>query len=323
MTTARRALLIGIDTYENLADEYQLHGCVADADAMEVLLQRHEDGSPNYDSIKMTSANARITRAEVRRASQELFNARDHDVLLYFSGHGMISDAGGVIVTQDSESYDEGITMDEMVTLASKSSAREVVMIFDCCYSGQLGQSALLQTSGVFANALLRENTTILAAAREFAQETAGHGVYTSLLLEALSGGAADLLGNVSAPSIHLYTDRSFGGWDQRPVYKSHSSSITPIRKCRPLVDPALLRQLPTHFASPDLEIQLSPAHEYDQTPITPEQFLGQLLKKFRDAGLVMCPSGEDLYWVSQHNGTVALTPLGRHFRNLASRKRI
>lgn len=323
MTGARRALLIGIDAYDNLADEYQLHGCVADADAMELLLQRHEDGSPNYDTLKMTTANARITRADVRRASQDLFKASDHDVLLYFSGHGMISDAGGVIVTQDSESYDEGITMDEMVALASKSLAQEVVMIFDCCYSGHLGQPALMQTSGTFANALLRENTTILAAAREFAQETAGHGIYTSLLLEALRGGAADLLGNVAAPSIHLYTDRSFGGWDQRPVYKSHSSAITPIRKCKPLVDPALLRQLPTYFASPDSEIQLSPAHEYDQIAVTPEQLLGQLLKKFRDAGLVVCPSGEDLYWVSHHNGTVALTQLGRHYWNLARRKRI
>ena len=43
---ARRALLVGINTYDHVSS---LHGCVNDVHAMRELLQRNDDGSPNYD----------------------------------------------------------------------------------------------------------------------------------------------------------------------------------------------------------------------------------------------------------------------------------
>ena len=54
---------------------------------------------------------------------------------------------------------------------------------------------------------------TILAACGkdEYAGENAGHGVFTDLLVEALYGGAMNLLGEVSPGSIYSYVDQSLG----------------------------------------------------------------------------------------------------------------
>lgn len=52
------------------------------------------------------------------------------------------------------------------------------------------------------------------------------------LLVEALYGGAMNLLGEVSPGSIYSYIDRSLGAWDeQRPLFKANISSFVSLRK--------------------------------------------------------------------------------------------
>src|SRR5687768_7422674 len=97
---ARKALLVGIDTYDALPP---LSACAADAAAMLELLGRHEDGEPNYDCKLVTSATVpreQLTRQSIRALLEELF-AADDEVLLYFSGHGVPTIAGGVLCTAD------------------------------------------------------------------------------------------------------------------------------------------------------------------------------------------------------------------------------
>src|SRR3954454_18224723 len=97
---SRRALIIGINTYEN---GHHLNACVADAQAMERVLSRHKDGAKNYDCIlfpDQTNNGLPTTRPRVRAALNELFNF-DGDVLLYFSGHGFLSKTGGLLCTTD------------------------------------------------------------------------------------------------------------------------------------------------------------------------------------------------------------------------------
>jgi len=45
---ARRALIVGIDTY---GGENNLNSCVADAKAMADALSRHKDGEKNFDCV--------------------------------------------------------------------------------------------------------------------------------------------------------------------------------------------------------------------------------------------------------------------------------
>jgi hypothetical protein len=318
----KRALLVGIDNYDHMSP---LTGCVADAHAMRKLLERHEDGRPNYECRVLTSADGPpVTRQYLRAKWHELFDNFDGHVLFHFSGHGAPTKAGGLIVTQEGAHGDPGLSMDELVALASSSKARTLLLIIDCCYSGGTGDPSLLQVSnGGQGQTLLREGLTILAASRstEVAREMAGQGVFTQLILGALCGGAADVRGRVSAASIYAYVEQALGSWDQRPMYKSYADRLPPVRFCKPSVPDALLRELPKLFATETSSFHLGPSYETTHPTARPSHIA--LFKKFktlRNAHLLTTQSGKDLYFIALESGWVKLTPLGQFYWNLATK---
>src|SRR5689334_21413106 len=98
----RKALIVGIDEYP----QAPLAGCVNDANAVSALLEMHHDGSPNFSVRLLTAPTATMTRALLKEAVADLFQAVDCDVaLFYFSGHGTENDLGGFLVTPDAARY--------------------------------------------------------------------------------------------------------------------------------------------------------------------------------------------------------------------------
>jgi len=322
---AKRALLIGIDKYDNVTS---LTGCVADATAMSKLLQRNEDGSPNFECRTFTSPGPRvISRAFLREQWGQLFESFTEDILFYFSGHGTPTQVGGYLVTQEATNGDPGLAMNDLLTLANSSRAREVLLILDCCFSGSLGNPPNLQTGQSIENqAQLREGVTILAASRptQVAKEAAGHGVFTQLVLGALDGGAADVRGHVSAASIYAYVEQALGAWDQRPLYKSHANRLSPVRRCRPSVEDTLLRELPTLFTTPDTPHRMDPSYEHTHPSANPANVaIFDKFKFLRNARLLRTVAGDDLYYAAIHSNPVELTPLGKFYWLLAKERRI
>lgn len=315
---SRFGLLVGIDHYQNMTP---LSGCVADAQAMSRLLQTHESGTPNYDCRLLTSAGgAPVTRKLLRAQWQKLFESPGADILFYFSGHG--SKSGGFLITQEGEKGDPGLPMDELLAFANKSKARSVLLILDCCYSGTVGNAAHFDEN----HAQLREGVTILAASRstEQAFERDGHGVFTKLVLGALSGGAADIQGKVSAASVYAYVEQALGWWEQRPMYKSHADSLPPIRRCKPAVPDSLLRELPKLFLKADSPLRLDPTFEWTEKAAKPENVkVFNKLKVLRGARLLVTKGREDLYYVALKSGWVKLSLLGQFYWDLARRGRI
>jgi hypothetical protein len=224
--------------------------------------------------------------------------------------------------------------MEELVNLARQSDASDVLFILDCCHSGDIANPAVLQTSrGDDPLSILRENMTVIAASRssEESVEAGGHGLFTAAVLDALDGGAADHMGWVTAPSIYAYVERRFGAWDQRPVYKSHATGLTVVRRCAPLIDRLKLRELVTLFPTEHYEYPLDPDYEPEDEhgnvhePVNEEKVgVAQLFKDYRDAGLLK-PSmpGEQLYWTARRSHTVRLTPRGREYWRLVANNRI
>lgn len=318
---ARRALLVGIDHYKDLSP---LAGCVADATAMQDFLDVHEDGSPNYDCRLLVSSQTHVTRTVLRASWNELFDHFEGDALFFFSGHGSLTRVGGFLATYEWERNDPGLPMDELLTLANQSKARSVLLILDCCHSGCLGNPAILQ--GVESQAHLREGVTILAASRpsEPSLENDGHGVFTNLVLGALSGGAADVRGRVSAASIYAYAEQALGPWDQRPLYKSHADRLSPVRLCEPSVPDSLLRELPKLFKKADSLFRMDPSHERTHPSAKPQHVeVFDKLKVLRNARLLVTEEKKDLYFVALGSGWVKLSPLGRSYWNLAKSKRL
>ncbi len=319
----RRALLVGINKYDVF---HNLSTCVADATAMQTLLERNADGGPNYSCRLMVYGRGKnqekVTMPKLRDACHELFNYTG-DVLLYFSGHGALTNVGGYLATSEAEPDNWGIPMQEILDLSNSSRARDVLIILDCCHAGAAGNSLFDRGTPL---AVVRENMTIIAASRasESAVESDKYSLFTASILDALDGGAADHMGWVTAQAIYAYVERGFGGWVQRPVYKSHASELTVVRRCAPLIEVVKLRELVKLFPTVDhkfrLDPQYDPADEHGNMhkPISKKKIeLGLLFKEFRNVGLLKSTNGEQFYWVARHSGTLELTLRGREYWRL------
>lgn len=330
----RRALLVGIDNYDNVT---KLKGCVNDVRAMQALLERHEDKSPNYEcQILVTDDTQQVTRRVLKEKWNQLFENFTGDILFYFSGHGTPTSVGGYLVTQEGDLIEPGLAMNDLILLANKSKARSVLLILDCCYSGDIGNIANMQSGGSIENqALLREGLTILAASRstQTAALVRGGSVFTNLMLEALKGGASDVRGRVSAAAIYGYVEQALGAFDQRPIYKSHANNLPPVRKCKPSVSDDLLRELPYIFPKSDSTYKMDPSFEFTNTEDNPK-FIPpsadpkkvELFNKFkvlRNAGLLVTCSGRDMFFAAMDSEAVKITPLGQFYWQLAKAGRI
>jgi len=330
----RRALVVGIDKYLNVPS---LAGCENDARAVAKLLESNEDTTPNYDIgvvVASRSADTTISRADLREHLQTLF-APDYrgDVLLYYSGHGALTAIGGCIATSDAVKNDLGIPMTEVLQLACQSGAREIFIILDCCHSGDLGTIPLLAAVGqINPLSVLRENMTIVAASKatQVAVEAGGHGLFTSALIDALEGGAADHMGWVSAPAIYGYVERRFGEFDQRPVYRSHATEIGIVRQCAPLIERLKLNEMVRLFPSETYKYHLDPEYEPEDEhgnlhePANQEKIrISRLFKDFRDTGLLRTSTGEQLFWAARKSQTVELTIRGQEYWRLVRGRRI
>lgn len=318
----KRALLIGLNNYE----KHPLHGCVNDATELGQVLAQNDDNSPNFGCRYLVSQNNNtIPKGTVKAEISNLFKDEADICLLFFAGHGMLTETGGILVTEDASSFDEGLLMSEVLSLANRSKAKEVVVILDCCHSGSFGNTT--EIPGASDTSTLRKGVAILTACNpeQTSVETRSGGIFTSLIIDALKGGASDVLGKVSIASAYSYVDEVLGAWDQRPLFKLHASRLIPLRECTPQIAKDTLRKLPKYFQQPDSEYQLNPSYEPTSNfqPNNPEnERIFQELQKMRAVRLVEPVGEEHMYYAAMHSKACRLTPLGKFYRTLAAEGR-
>jgi hypothetical protein len=325
----RKALVVGVNYYEHSA---ALQGCVDDAHALKPLLERHGDGSVNFDVKLLTGTGPTdiVARAELKDAIAELFSGDPEIALFYFAGHGHIEATGGYVLASDAKRGDDGLSLSEIQTLANQSRATNRIIVLDSCHSGIAG---VLPSAG--QQAILSEGLTILSAstAEQYALETDDGGLFTSLLVDALSGAACNLVGDISPGSIYAHVDQSLGSWDQRPVFKTNVKRFVSLRKVPPLIDPAELRSITTLFPTRGFEFGLDPSFE----PETKGRSEGMIapnpentrkfatLQRFNRQGIVV-PVGASqphMWHAAMESKACKLTVLGEHYRRLVERNRL
>lgn len=313
----KKALVIGIDNYPSSP----LSGCVNDAETIAKLLQNNEDGKRNFDVRLLRDIQA---KRDVVIAIRELFQDHESDsCLLYFAGHGTIAGGSGWLVTPDYQDGDEGISTRELLQLANVSPSRNRIIILDCCHAGKICSS-----NGSSSEAFdIRKGTTILAAcnAIQSAEEENGRGVFSSLLGQALEGGAATIDGKVTPAGIYAYIDRSLGAWDQRPLFATNTSEVVSVRECKPLVELDVIRNLPILFHTADSTFSLDPSYEFTNTPnerrtvskpyASPEHVQTfKQLQSLNKVGLIRPNGTEHMYFAAMESKSCSLTPLGKHY---------
>ena len=290
----RKALIVGTNEYPNCP----LRGCENDALRISALLKKHHDGAPNFECQTYLSSNETITRDFLRASLERLFADPADAALFYFAGHGADT-RDGVLVTVDFKKHDEGVPMEEVLRLAKGACERikEIFIVLDCCHSGYSGGSWIAPEIDI-----LPKGVSILTASSstQAAVEEAEAGVFSSLVCDALEGGAADVLGNVTAARIYAYLDQTLGAFDQRPHFKANLSKLEILRRCEPAVALATLRKIVKIFPTADYDLPLSPAYEPTEEPHDEEkEATFGTLQKYRAARLLVPIDEEHLYYAA------------------------
>lgn len=313
----RRALVVGVDYYDHISP---LFGCVNDAHAVKAMLDRHADGSVNFGVrlIVGTGSHAVVERTELKEAVRELF-ADDADVaLLYFAGHGYVEATGGYLCAGDCRTGDDGLPLAEVMTLANESKAKNKIIMLDSCHSGIAGEHPTNK-----AVSEISDGVTILTASTkdQYASEESGSGVFTTLLVDALGGAAANLVGEVTPGSVYAHIDQSLGTWAQRPVFKTNVRSFVSLRKVQPPLDLPDLRRISEFFPTPGFELQLDPSFEPEgPCPDADKTAIFGILQRYNRVNLAVPVGVEHPYHAAMESKSMRLTALGEHYRRLASK---
>lgn len=319
----KKALLIGINDYPGAN---KLNGCIEDINQVKNAIERNGDDSPNFDVRMLPDVQ---TSAEVMGAIEQLFSGNGDAALLYFSGHGYVNTTGAEIVMPHDIStgtqYYSGIQMSSIMNVVNKSPIRNKIIILDCCHSGNMGRYNL-QDSG----SVLNSGVSILTACREdeTAMEAGGHGLFTEMLCMALNGGASDFCGNITMGGVYAYIDRSFGPWDQRPVFKTNVTEFAPIRKVEPQVPLYVIRELTKLFVDPTEDLPLDPSFEDTNNPDIEHKWVEpyankdnvrkfKLLQKLQSIGFVKPVDEQFMYFAAMNSKACRLTELGRYYWRL------
>ncbi|MEO7351954.1 MAG: caspase family protein [Marmoricola sp.] len=321
----RKALIVGIDYYDHIGS---LSGAVNDAHGVKNVLERNADGTLNFPTPHLligTGPGARVTRRELKDAVRELFTDDSEIALLYFAGHGYVEDTGGFLCASECESGDDGLALSEVMSLANGSRAKNKVIILDSCHSGVAGSNAL--TTNV---AEISDGATILTAstAEQYAMEApgGGSGVFTSLLIDALSGAAANLVGSITPGSVYAHIDQSLGPWSQRPVFKTNVKTFISLREAEAPIGLADLQRLTSLFPNPTVPFSLDPTYEphrsgAEEASVPPPDPLHTadfaVLQNYVKVNLVRPVGAPHMWHAAMETKACELTVLGQHYWNL------
>ena len=323
----RKALIVGINHYDSIK---QLYGCVNDALSLGAVLDRHDGGSVNFECKILTATNDsdRVTRADLKDGINELFGSEAEIALFYFSGHGHIEATGGYIIASDATRGDEGVSLTDILPLANSSKAANKIIILDSCHSGAMGSDPVSQNYTSLA-----EGLTVLTASTkdQYATEENGRGTFTSLLIDALNGSAANLTGDVTPGSVYAHIDQSLGAWEQRPVFKTNVKQFVSLRKVAPPIALSELQKLHELFPAPGFEYQLDPSYEPEEkgrdkgmpAPDSKNTQVFLLLQKFNRLNLLIPVDAPHMWHAAMQSKSCKLTALGEHYRRLAEKGRI
>lgn len=323
----RIALIVGINYYEHCSP---LFGCVDDAYAVKAVLERHDGGAVNFDCMLLTGTGPtdRVNRGDFKDSIEELFKTDAEIALLYFAGHGHIESTGGYLLATDSTRGDEGVSLSEILTLANDSPAANKVIVLDSCHSGIAGTTS---TGGQLA--ALSEGLTVLTASTkdQYATEENGRGVFTTLLVDALNGSAANLTGDITPGSVYAHIDQSLGAWEQRPVFKTNVKKFVSLREVSPPIPISDLQRITEFFPSPSFEFPLDPTYEPEMRgrdegmpPPNPENTRTfAILQKYNRLNLLVPVDAAHMWNAAMESKACRLTALGEHYRRLVEKNRI
>jgi WD40 repeat protein len=217
-------LIMGVNAYAN--SKYNLNYAVADATAVRAAAERHTKSIFTQTNVNFL-VDAQVRKSSVLEAFKKMAaTAGPRDVFVfYYAGHGvMTQDSKPEFflvphdVTQlygaDDQLRAKGISAAELQELAKVMPAQKQLFILDACQSaGALKTVAMRGAAEEKAIAQLARSTgthwLTASGSEQFATEfeQLGHGAFTYVLLDALSGKADTGDGRVTVNELKAYLE--------------------------------------------------------------------------------------------------------------------
>jgi hypothetical protein len=246
-----RALVIGIADYQHIRNLPQTQ----DAQAIYDLLIDPLYCGYHSENVQLL-LDGQATQAAWRHALADLTQRCDErtTVFLYFSGHGGRIETGDYadeyLLPVDTVDHSgptlaqTAISSAEFTAALRTIPARQVVVVFDCCHAGGIGQPKNLSAAAGFKPGLSEHyyealksgrGRVILASSRSeeysYVLPGAEHGLFTQHLLNGLRGGAASDDGFIRIFDLFEYLQPRVTGeqTNQHPVFKADLESNFPI----------------------------------------------------------------------------------------------
>jgi hypothetical protein len=309
----QKALLIGIDGYEG----NPLASCCNHARLLGGTLIQNHDRSANYAVQLAVSSSEDLGLRKLRTYLREFLQEPIKNAIIYLSGHANITRVGTFFVCHD----EEELALNEILDLVNESKIPQILLLLDCCYSGNAGNMAGIELE----LAILRKGVAVFSSSSRVqpSLQSNGRNLFTHAILDALHGEAADILGNVTISSVYNYVVSVSFNWAQSPVFKAHLDDDLVLRRSAPKIHPEKIRKLAHYFSYSD-EYPLDPSYEKTSATRAPEKVsCFEDLQAFRDVGLVIPDGAPSLYEAAMRYKRCRLTARGRFYRDLIRQKRI
>ncbi len=215
------ALVIGISKYKNLPVSAQLEYPDRDAEAIYTTLISSEGGQFPAENVHKL-INDKATVANIRQELEQWLPSVTHPddrVVIYFAGHGFVSNGIGYLAAYDVDVHNIATTaypMDQLgKDIGGRIHGKWKVLMTDACHSGAITPQADQQSDrGTINSTLLdlQKSLFSLTASRDREQSFessnwgGGHGIFTYYVVKGLQG-EADTNGDgvVSADELAEY----------------------------------------------------------------------------------------------------------------------
>ena len=225
----RWAVLIGVNHYVDESGIGELDYCVADMNLLAGTLTSQAGGFELRNVLLMTDE----AKEEIHRPTRDNLVTQvphwleqaepDDDVLIAFSGHGIIEGNKGYLLPSTARMLNVRLTAIPLETVREwldSCKAGRKILILDCCHAGA-GKAVGKMDGRLLAEIQKGEGFVRLASCREEEKSNEdrelGHGIFTYYLCEGLAGNADfDLDGRIDVDEAYRYAFGEVRYWAHR-----------------------------------------------------------------------------------------------------------
>ena len=251
----RYALVIGISAYDS---NYlpKLAKPAASAEAIAQILEKYGD----FQEVRRLPANwlssdrsevgiSKLTANELSKELKRLLEVQLKDggeALIYFSGHGFVipdnmGESEAFLAASDTQIGVENgqviwqrnsISLRSLSKKFSESKVNNLVVLLDCCHSGSLIESKVVQQVLTFAG---DRSIALMAACRDFEKAYEGgaespYSIFTTALLTGLSRSQNENAEEVTSNKLNTVIEQELRGTGQEPVCLIYKQPMTIVR---------------------------------------------------------------------------------------------